>query len=561
MAVDEEFGIAKKATIKPVKLKLTLQPIGINGVQIETSSALQAFENVLKDIKANRRQGKAVVNFIQDSAYTITVRGDAMIPEAMKKLQQLIGDIMKEDVPFVAAAGNSAQDAPEINTHPQLFEGPDFVIINIGTVNSDSEEAVFSQKGPHLSAHAFGEGITCRGVNGNEINNRGTSFAAPQVAGLAAYFLSLTSTDGPEFTQFLAGQIAAQVKEKMIKMARSIKTGGVPVIYNGAQEDLSCAFNKKRQDGTPHGILNCQQNIPSGGPLPSNIALAIRGANDIALNKICAAKFDGSSDANQMTFNPGSLTINVARTDTSKALQCCQKAILQIIETCVIGSNDYGGVLTVGGEKYNITNIVWPQNPLIPGADLGAPSTTPAPSSTRPALPPAQTVTTNGAVCVLLPGSVTPQCRPLETPTQNPAGINIHVEQGCISINGSPICAGIPEHEAYNVRTQNAPWFTTTIYANFKPDDYTWGNVNPGCKIPARWPANFGDIYFKADDRLYNSSGSKIWDECCTSSTTAQTTNPYGRKEVLTCDCIGFDLFGACIGFEVGNECGSVFRK
>ncbi|KAJ3500164.1 hypothetical protein NM208_g17211 [Fusarium decemcellulare] len=61
-------------------------------------------------------------------------------------------------------------------------------------------------------------------------------------------------------------------------------------------------------------------------------------------------------------------------------------------------------------------------------------------TSTQPQID-AQTVTSNGMVCVLVRGSNNPVCTPLETPTPNPAGTNVHVQKGCILINNSPRCA------------------------------------------------------------------------------------------------------------------------
>ncbi|PVH97993.1 hypothetical protein DM02DRAFT_730159 [Periconia macrospinosa] len=624
MAADSFFGVAKRATIVPVKLKTIPQPDNGPGlVQVDSVES----DPVL-------------------SAYNFTVVVDKTEhPGIIERFRGLIEDIMAEDVPVIVAAGNNAAKTPTINTEPQIFEGPNFPIINVGAVDDDGNEANFSQRGTQLNVHAFGSAVTCRDQHGNQLDNKyGTSFAAPQVAGLAAYFLSLTPADGAEYTQFLNGQTAAQMKAKIISMARRTSFGDVPVIRNGA-DDFWCGMAKRQEGGpqsacsrcakcsrsvsapgpstlvtlpssitqasssfssiisttppgssaspasdssslsstistasprstvspippsptsspsaVPSGILTCQQIIPPGGPAPSDIASAIRGTNDVALEAICAAKFDVPGDLNQMTFNHGSLTINVARTDTSKGLQYCQKSILQILDTCILGTNNYGGISAANGEKYTISNIVWPQNPLIPGTDPGAPtpSTTTPPSRTNPPLPPAQTVTINGAICILLPGSVTPQCRPIETPTPNAAGTNIHVESGCINVNGVPLRAGDKDTEVINIPNQNEPWFTANIYGNFNPDDHTWGNVNPGCELQARWPGNFGDIYFKADNCLYDASGNKIWDECCTSTTTAQVTNPYGRKEIATCDCIGVVILGRCVGIETGDGCGRI---
>lgn len=64
MAADEEFGVAKKAKIRPVKMRPKLMPNGGIGVSFELSSIVSAYNNVLADIKENKKKGdfKAVVN-------------------------------------------------------------------------------------------------------------------------------------------------------------------------------------------------------------------------------------------------------------------------------------------------------------------------------------------------------------------------------------------------------------------------------------------------------------------------------------------------------------------
>ncbi|KAI9853989.1 MAG: hypothetical protein M1813_001598 [Trichoglossum hirsutum] len=296
----------------------------------------------------------------------------------------------------------------------------------------------------------------------------------------------------------------------------------------------------------PSGTLNCHQNVPTGGPSGQDIAKSLKENNGIA--NVCAAEFNGSGNSKQETFNHGQLNIVVSRSSKDNALRYCKDAMNAIINVCVLGSHDYGGVWTLGGEEYNITNMAFPDNPLIPGADQGSqPSTTKKPTQTKPlpTLQPARTVTTNGAICVLQPGSNNPVCNPTDTPTPNHGGTNIHVNKGCISINGSPRCQDSPPysknplfHEIFffdllttaeDVANQNQPYSQATIYANFNAGDTVADNVTPGCELSARWPSNYGDVYFGEDNCLYDSGGNRIYDECCKGSTSASIQNPYQK--------------------------------
>ena len=139
--------------------------------------------------------------------------------------------------------------------------------------------------------------------------------------------------------------------------------------------------------------LNCQQNIPSDGPAPSDIANALTTANGVAT--VCAGKFDGSGDSTHMTFNHGFIDIELIRSSDTQTLTHCNDAINSIISTCILGSADYGGIYSQDGQTYNITNTIAPANPLIPGTDPGAPSTTAAlpTTSSVPPPPPAPTTT------------------------------------------------------------------------------------------------------------------------------------------------------------------------
>ena len=128
-----------------------------------------------------------------------------------------------------------------------------------------------------------------------------------------------------------------------------------------------------------HGVrVDCQQNIPTDGPAAKDIANALQKNNQLAT--MCAATFNGSGDSTHATFNHGNIDLTLQRSSPDDPLAFCNDALKAIIHICILSSNYYGGVLYEGGEIYNISNSIYPNNPLIPNIDQGA--TTPStPSS------------------------------------------------------------------------------------------------------------------------------------------------------------------------------------
>ncbi|KAI9706279.1 MAG: hypothetical protein M1820_004854 [Bogoriella megaspora] len=137
--------------------------------------------------------------------------------------------------------------------------------------------------------------------------------------------------------------------------------------------------------------VNCQQNIPqqTGTPSQNDIALNLAGVLQQNLDSMCNAQFDGSGDATHETFNSGFELITVQRESNGGCLTHCHDAINNIINTCILGSFDYGGIATVGGELYNISNSNTPSDPLVIPAANGQPpfTITPYPSATATAYP------------------------------------------------------------------------------------------------------------------------------------------------------------------------------
>jgi hypothetical protein len=72
------------------------------------------------------------------------------------------------------------------------------------------------------------------------------------------------------------------------------------------------------------------------------------------------------------------------------------------------------------------------------------------------------------------------------------------------------------------------PYSTALILSGYNSSDF-WSSQQLGkCELQARWPANYGDVYFGVDGCLYDSGSSKIFDQCCSiPETNGLTVNPY----------------------------------
>ncbi|KAH7013886.1 hypothetical protein EDB80DRAFT_836102, partial [Ilyonectria destructans] len=157
-------------------------------------------------------------------------------------------------------------------------------------------------------------------------------------------------------------------------------------------------------------------------------------------------------------------------------------------------------------------------------------------TSTR-TTPNIRTVTSDGMVCTLVEGSLNPVCTPINVPTANPDGTNIHVNHGCILINNSPRCASDAGsissvyESSYNVASNpDEPYSTALILSGFDSSVDNHLHALATCQLQARWPANYGDVYFGEDGCLYDSQSNKIFDQCCSTpdvNNNGPATNPY----------------------------------
>jgi subtilisin family serine protease len=126
-------------------------------------------------------------------------------------------------------------------------------IITVGAVNYFGFTSRFSQGGDLLTVSAAGENIRCASVvTDTTVEMTGTSFAAPAVAGLAAYLLSVEKYQ----TELTGNGEASQLPYNMKRLIQSlayIRTDGTePSIFNGVDwlDPNPCWYNSmlpKRQ--------------------------------------------------------------------------------------------------------------------------------------------------------------------------------------------------------------------------------------------------------------------------------------------------------------------------
>ncbi|KAH7241302.1 hypothetical protein BKA59DRAFT_512826 [Fusarium tricinctum] len=121
--------------------------------------------------------------------------------------------------------------------------------------------------------------------------------------------------------------------------------------------------------------------------------------------------------------------------------------------------------------------------------------------------------------------------------TTNSNGTTIHIEDGCVLVNGSPRCAlgsgnSFTTYEStYSVNLDpNKPNSTALILSGFDGSNDNHLHSTATCQLLALWPSTYGDVTFAKDGCLYDAAGNKIFDQCCGSpdgDNNGPVVNPY----------------------------------
>ncbi|KAK1976461.1 peptidase S8/S53 domain-containing protein [Colletotrichum cereale] len=209
------YGAAKNADVVAVKMPR----------KIVLSAILEALIAISNDVYKKNLRGKAVISMVIGSKVS------AWRKRRRNNYKLLLNRIIAEDIVVVAASGNSRESGHDgVNTYPALWATTtDFILV--GAVELDGYRSPYSQgTARELTTSAPGF-VTCSGGKSTGvIQDFGTSFAAPAVAGVIAVWLS---QEEHKARLQVPGQVAANVKKMVKEMSYPRTKGGPAVIWNG----------------------------------------------------------------------------------------------------------------------------------------------------------------------------------------------------------------------------------------------------------------------------------------------------------------------------------------
>lgn len=213
-----EYGVAKKASLIMVKIAKVCH------------SLLEALVRILNDLRRRKQLGENIAGYNVITIQQQTVAGKKVSKLTTTLMKILISTIMeKYAVVIVCAAGN---DAREVDSLPSSFS-PQLPIIVVGGVDPDTGDRTMSSNfGPAVTVSAPAEVVCASPRDGSGWAREGTSFAAPAVAGVVAYFLSLQDV-GPMLRK-TPGLIPQAVKQYIMDSAYARPDATDKAIWNQA---------------------------------------------------------------------------------------------------------------------------------------------------------------------------------------------------------------------------------------------------------------------------------------------------------------------------------------
>ncbi|KAL8893276.1 MAG: hypothetical protein Q9192_005427, partial [Flavoplaca navasiana] len=251
MAVGKYSGVANQAKLVVVKY------LSDDGM-INVNEHYDDWRLMISHVQRNGLSGKAVINysltwFMENSFfyhgwYDYSHWG-LIRPTWCDLFIPLLVDCWASDIVTVVAAGNRGSQKPMGSTTPQRYANPNNALIVVGSVDADGFHSDFnSHVGPwpdapldtelvgDISIYALGQEmniIDAYSRNGFTYAN-GTSFAAPQIAGLAAYFLALPGLP------WTPGSVSYLMKTYLLYWRRQFGTSldGLDIAYNGVWDIL-----------------------------------------------------------------------------------------------------------------------------------------------------------------------------------------------------------------------------------------------------------------------------------------------------------------------------------
>ncbi|KAJ5613452.1 subtilisin-like protease [Penicillium lagena] len=236
-AMGQNYGAAKGASLKMVPW-VDLQ---------DHDWMLGGLEAIVKDIEKQKQASNGAFFPVVSLSYSL----GTLSQSNRRKYRLYYKQMVDLGAVIVVAAGNDKQRGREnVDQLPGLFaQEDDFAdsMVVVGSVDIDGYPSRFSQGGPLVHVWAPGTvnsndpklwGVECALPTGTTGYTRkeGTSFAAPTVAGVAAYLLSVY----PELR--VSGSSGKLVAARLKRNAyvRMNLQGGKPGVWNEEYGDTSC---------------------------------------------------------------------------------------------------------------------------------------------------------------------------------------------------------------------------------------------------------------------------------------------------------------------------------
>ncbi|KAI8150463.1 hypothetical protein K4K49_012447 [Colletotrichum sp. SAR 10_70] len=248
----------------------TAKRAGLVTVRIDADAwgVIEGLQAAAKDIIAKDLRGKAVVS-ISVGVEIVDPKEDQVIIDYIQEVLQVL---QEWDIPVVCPSGNNgvAGQTVQVNEYPAMFADK-FPVIVVGSTSRRLEKSWFSQKGNLLTTWAVGENVRCASstnLAGLKFET-GTSFAGPQIAGIAAYFMS-----HPDFNKgFRVGSVAADVRDLIgaTSFPRITHEAGYPsMAWNLWGSQQACSVNGGGSSGAQSRVM---RRALEGRQLPASWAI------------------------------------------------------------------------------------------------------------------------------------------------------------------------------------------------------------------------------------------------------------------------------------------------
>ncbi|KID84718.1 Peptidase S8, subtilisin-related protein [Metarhizium guizhouense ARSEF 977] len=198
-----EFGVAKKATVKCVKV-MNAQGEGTN------ADIIAGLQSIVDDAKRTKPQA---------AACNMSIGG-----QRSRALDAAMNNVFKANI-------SCAQDARNVSP----AAAPNAITVGAVDANTD-QKAGFSNFGPSVDINAPGVDVRSCGIKSDtdESIKSGTSMASPHVAGLVAYMMTLEGISNPAEVTALLKQLSKNT-DATVEGGRG---GTTPLIANnGNQKD------------------------------------------------------------------------------------------------------------------------------------------------------------------------------------------------------------------------------------------------------------------------------------------------------------------------------------